>query len=81
MRIQTSTSNAVNYNKILRNQDPLFLDDRENDYRIDTLSPAIGFGDPEIAATVPFDILNNSRAERADVGAYQFMPGQSEELK
>ncbi|MEJ2595517.1 MAG: hypothetical protein P8100_10425 [bacterium] len=81
MRIQTSTANATNFNQVLRNEDPLFLDFRENEYRIDTLSPAIGFGDATIAAEAPFDLLNNSRAERADAGAYQFMPGQSEELK
>ncbi len=78
VKIQTSTSNTDNFYKILRNEDPLFLDDRENDYRIDTLSPAINYGDPDIAASVPFDILNNSRAEHADLGAYQFMPGQTE---
>ena len=81
VKIQTSTSNTDNFNKILRNEDPLFLDERENDYRIDTLSPAIDYGDPDIAASVPFDILNNSRAERADLGAYQFMPGQTGGLK
>lgn len=71
-------SNPDNYNQILKNQDPKFFDFQEKDYRLDTLSPAIGFGDPDIAATVPFDILGNSRLESADVGAYEFVPGQTE---
>jgi hypothetical protein len=77
MRTSLDISNTDIYNQILKNEDPLFLDTRENDYRIDTLSPAIDRGDPAIASFVPLDILGNSRAERADAGAYQFMPGQS----
>ena len=79
IKTNADLSNTTNYNQILRNEDPFFLDPRENDYRIDTLSPAIGFGNPDIAATVPFDILGNPRTERADLGAYQFMPGQNVE--
>lgn len=78
LKTNLNTGNPENYNQILRNEDPMFFDFLENDYRLDTLSPAINFGDPDIAATVPLDILENSRLERADVGAYQFMPGQTE---
>jgi len=71
-------SNPDNYNNILKNKDPKFLDYQVNDYRIDTLSPAIDYGDPAIAATVPYDILGNPRTEHYDLGAYQFVPGQDE---
>lgn len=68
--------NPVNYETILRNEDPLFFDISQNDYRLDTLSPAIGIGDPAIALEVPYDLLGNTRLNHPDDGAYQFMPGQ-----
>ena len=64
------------YNSVLRNEDPIFLNYLENDYRLDTLSPLIGIGKPEIASTVPFDLLGNSRTPLPDLGVYQFMPGR-----
>jgi len=78
LRTNGDLSNTDNYNQVLKNEDPLFFDSNENDYRLDTLSPAIGYGDPDISATVPYDILGNSRIQRSDIGAYQFMPGQVE---
>jgi hypothetical protein len=78
LKSNENVNNPDNYNQILKNQDPKFVDAQVNDYRLDTLSPAIGFGNPEIAATVPFDILGNSRLESADLGAYEFVPGQTE---
>ncbi len=68
--------NPDNFEAILRNEDPLFKDYRTNDYRLDTLSPAIGIGDPTIAVDVPLDILGNVRLNHPDDGAYQFVPGQ-----
>ena len=73
-----NVGNPDNYNTILKNEDPKSLDHQENDYRIDTLSPAIDYGDPAIAGTVPYDILGNPRTEHYDLGAYQFVPGQDE---
>ena len=81
LKTELNLSNPDHYNQILKNEDPLFLDYKINDYRIDTLSPAIDYGDRDIAATVPWDILGNQRTNRPDLGAYQFMPGQTEELK
>ena len=69
-------SNPDFYIDVLVNEDPLFVNTQENDYRIDTLSPAIGRANEAIAATVPRDILDNSRMPTPDIGAYQFMPGQ-----
>ncbi len=64
------------YINVLKNEDPLFIDYQNNDYRIDSLSPAVGRADEAIAATVPKDILDNSRMPTPDIGAYQFVPGQ-----
>lgn len=77
LKTALNLSNTTNYNNILKNEDPLFVDPQLFDYRIDTLSPAIGYGDLNIAATVPFDILGYPRTESADLGAYQFVPGQT----
>jgi hypothetical protein len=53
------------------NTQPRFLN-VNNDYRLREDSPAIGAGDPGIAAGIPYDILGNSRLERVDMGAYQY---------
>jgi len=59
------------YNPI-QNQNPLFRDVRENDYRLLENSPAIGAGKPEVSSMVPFDILGNDRSQRSDIGAIQY---------
>ncbi len=69
------------YINVLNNENPLFESIENNDYRIDTLSPAIGKADLAIASTVPFDIIGNSRLPVPDVGAYQFIPGQNADDK
>ena len=73
--------NTAYFNQILKNEDPKFMDIEKQDYRIDTLSPAIGRGDPAIGTGAPFDILGNPRGQTPDLGAYQFVPGQSKKLK
>ena len=67
------TSILINQN----NENPLFESIENNDYRVDSLSPAIGKADLAIASTVPYDIIGNSRLPLPDVGAYQFIPGQN----
>lgn len=69
-------SNTEFYTNVLKNEDPLFIDTEAKDFRIDSLSPAVGRADKAIAATVPKDILNNQRMPLPDIGAYQFIPGQ-----
>ncbi len=81
LKTSLDVSNPDIYINILNNEDPLFLNTQENDYRIDSLSPAIGRANEAIAATVPRDILDNSRMPIPDIGAYQFIPGQSGETK
>jgi len=70
-------SNPDFFTDLIINENPLFVKTEANDYRIDSLSPAIGKADIPIAATVPDDILNNARLPIPDIGAYQFMPGQT----
>lgn len=41
------------------------------DFRLDSLSPAIGIGIAEVAAQYPQDRLGQDRTQRADAGAYQ----------
>jgi hypothetical protein len=47
-----------------------------NNYQLDSLSPAKNIGSIDIANTVPFDILGNSRTESPDLGAYEWVPGE-----
>jgi hypothetical protein len=69
------------FNQIIENQDPLFRAVEENNYRLDSLSPAIDQGDIPAGAQYPLDILNNSRTSDAapDLGAYEFLPGEETE--
>ncbi|MDR0970502.1 MAG: hypothetical protein LBM67_08220 [Lentimicrobiaceae bacterium] len=55
------------------NEDPLFLDYQLFNYRLDSLSPAIGKGILDLANEVPFDLDNNSRLPLPDLGAYQYV--------
>jgi hypothetical protein len=73
--------NSDYFHVIYKNQDPKFINVDTNDYRIDTLSPAIGKGDPTIGANAPLDILGNPRGNKPDLGAYQFVPGQGKNQK
>ncbi len=61
------------------NQNPRFVGTQDNDFRLMEDSPVIGVGSAEIASDVPFDILGNSRAERVDLGAYQYYEIEEEE--
>jgi len=76
LKTKRNTSDEMLYKSVLRNEDPLFINYRGNDYRLDTLSPAIGYGDPDIASAIPFDLLGNQRTPIPDLGTYQFIPGQ-----
>jgi len=76
LRTSLDVSNTEIYTNILKNEDPLFVSYENNDYQIDSLSPAVGRANEAIAATVPTDILGNSRLPYPDIGAYQFIPNQ-----
>ena len=64
------------FESVIVNEDPLFFDAEENDYRLDTLSPAIDKGSEAISSQIPNDILGNPRGTSPDLGAYEFEPGQ-----
>lgn len=71
-----NTGNTSYFNQITRNTDPKFKDVQAMDFRLDTLSPAIGKGSTSISAAAPYDLLGNPRVTVPDLGAYQFIPGQ-----
>lgn len=76
IKTNRNTQNSALFNQIINNKDPLFKDVQTMDFRLDTLSPAIGKGSPSIGAAAPYDILGNPRGTTPDLGAYQFVPGQ-----
>lgn len=55
---------------IRKNGNPDFLNINNNKLMISQDSDAIGFGDPAISASVPFDLLNTPR-NSPDLGAYK----------
>ncbi len=81
VKTKRTMENTDYFRNIIKNLDPKFFDIENQDYRIDTLSPAIGKGDPAIAAEAPYDLLGHPRGELPDLGAYQFVPGQSGKSK
>ncbi|OQX73151.1 MAG: hypothetical protein B6D61_12845 [Bacteroidetes bacterium 4484_249] len=56
LKTQTDISDPAFYINCKANDDPLFVDYYENDYRLDTLSPAIDIGSLEIINSSPIDI-------------------------
>ncbi|HCE57494.1 MAG TPA: hypothetical protein DER09_06705 [Prolixibacteraceae bacterium] len=58
------------------NKDPLFVDIPEDNFAIDSLSPARNMGNIEIARLFPLDLDNQSRLddEGADSGALEWIP-------
>lgn len=63
----------INYNECLFNIDPKFVD-KLYDYHLDTLSPAIGLGNPTYSTgPLQYDLDGVSRDNHPDAGAYQFV--------
>lgn len=62
------------YLNCLVNEDPLFNNPFENNFKLDSLSPAINHGSKDIGITFPTDLLGNSRIVSPDLGAYEFVP-------
>jgi len=58
----------------LKNDDPLFVDYSNFDYRPDSLSPLIDKGNISISAEVPHDLNGTDRSQSPDIGAYEFVP-------
>jgi hypothetical protein len=75
LKTERDISDQIRYNDCFKNEDPLFKDYQNFNFELDTLSPAIDKGNIDIANEIPFDILNNSRTDSPDLGAYEFIPG------
>ena len=63
------------YNHCLWNQEPLFVDEENYNFEIDTIiSPLVGKGDPAFATgSAASDIKGVSRAVPPCIGAYEFV--------
>lgn len=71
LRTQTNVA-APNFVSMILNQNPLFVDYTENDYHLDSGSPAIDAGDPAFATGVSVnDIEENPRGTAPDLGAFE----------
>ncbi len=72
-------SNQSVFPSCIQNEDPLFLDYITNNYRLDSLSPAIDVGNPEVINSSPyFDIIQkdldgNTRIIDPDMGAFEYI--------
>jgi hypothetical protein len=71
-------TDPAHFSECLNNQDTIFLDYYNNDYRLDTLSAAIDKGNPTVLTQSPFDLrrdfLENLREpDLPDLGAYEFV--------
>lgn len=63
------------FNNCLLNEDPKIYDYENFDYRLDTLSPAIGLGNLAYSTgLLHLDIEGVSRGDAPDAGAYQYVP-------
>lgn len=72
--LKTKRYNDVNYNECLFNINPKFVN-KESDYHLDTLSPAIGIGNPKYSTgLLQYDLDGVDRGTKPDAGAYQYVP-------
>ncbi|SMO33677.1 hypothetical protein SAMN06265379_101114 [Saccharicrinis carchari] len=66
-------SDKTRYISVWANEDPNFIDIKNYNYQLDTLSFCKDIGDEELAKKFPYDILNNNRLNDTapDLGAYE----------
>jgi hypothetical protein len=74
VKTERNLANWPAFVNCLKNDDPLFVDYANFDYRPDSLSPVIDKGNINVAAEVPVDIRGNDRSQKPDLGAYEFIP-------
>jgi hypothetical protein len=65
------SDDAIHYNNIILNKNPLFFDISKNKLNIDNTSAAFAKGNP--AYLIPLDINGKTRTSPPDLGAYQSM--------
>lgn len=80
LKTQLKMNNPEYYYNSLRNIDPKFIDYSVQNYRLDTLSPMIDAGNPDVIINSPlditFDLDGNPRNQdiAPDLGAYEYKP-------
>ena len=74
--INLDFSNENYYEEIYQNLDPSFINEYQNDLRINQFSEVIGLGKEEFALETPLDMLNIDRTLDPDIGAYQHITVQ-----
>ena len=74
--INLDFSNQNYYEEIYQNLDPSFINEYQNDLRINQFSEVIGLGKEEFALETPLDMLNIDRTLDPDIGAYQHITVQ-----
>ena len=74
--INLDFSNQNYYEEIYQNLDPSFINEYQNDLRINQFSEVIGLGKEEFALETPLDMLNIDRTLGPDIGAYQHITVQ-----
>jgi len=62
--------NPIYFKDCFLDEDPQFVDVKASDFQLQSTSPAIGKGKPDIE--VLLDILGKPRGDKPDLGAYQF---------
>ena len=64
----------TNYNECIFNHDPKFVE-KDYNFHLDTLSPAIGIGNPIYSTgALQYDLDGVARGNNPDAGAYQYVP-------
>lgn len=72
---RSNNTNFINFNECLFNKDPKFVNYSESDFHLDTLSPAIGLGNPLYSTgLLQYDLDGVDRGNHPDAGAYQYVP-------
>lgn len=64
-------TNTNFFTNCLFNEDPRFEDKYNNDFALDSISPALDMGNSNDASLVPFDIMGVSRTINPDLGAIE----------
>lgn len=68
-----------NYKDCVFNEDPMFVN-KEYDFHLDSLSPAIGIGNPLYSVgLLQYDLDGVARGNKPDAGAYQYIYTPNEE--